>query len=155
MCQTVISIPRGIQNMVMLKSIAYITGITIAIMIFGLILFSFISGMVEQTEYIEMTEEEFMERVAEHPAYAAMYERFPDAVEEVNLGKRGGEVSVGHINMDTGNSLVLKMSYYASNSHLDGQIRCNVQNPDYHVQDMYQDLLFAASFIKSTTCLDD
>jgi len=141
--------------MVMLKSIAYITGITIAIMTFGLLLFTFISNTMEQAEHAEMTEEEFMEKIAEHPAYAAMYERFPDAVEEVSLDGRVGDVKVGHINTDTGNSLILSMSYHARNSQLYGHIVCNVQNSDDRIQDTSQDLLFAASFIKYTTCLDD
>lgn len=147
--------------MVTLKALAYITGLVIAITLFGLVLFSFIPNVIynsgwENIDRGELTAEALGEVFAEHPAYIAMYERFPDAVEEItpNTHNRGGDIRVGHINLETGNSLILNMWYGGAGRSLHGQVVCNVSDPDSASQNLHHDLLFAANFIKSTTCLE-
>lgn len=76
-----------------------IVGIGIATSVFALFLVSALPNIIENTANqwwmlgdAGMSEEALLAKFQEHPAYAAMYERFPDAVEVVYRGNGAGSM---------------------------------------------------------------
>ncbi len=85
------------------------------------------------------------------PAYVAMYERFPEAVERFTHSEHNsGEMEVGIRNPDTAMSLILRMYAYGDGiSHM--AVTCENRTTDH---EEFVDGLFAVEFIKTTDCLE-
>ena len=97
-------------------------------------------------------EEELRVKFAEHPAYVAMYERFPDAKEEYSyLGGNDGWMIVGVMNFDSGNQLVLHMYHDNYENKVNINAYCNARS-DSDRQDT--EGLFVEDFIRNTNCLE-
>ena len=61
---------------------------------------------------IETLPEETLQTFKEQPAYAAMYDRYPDAKEEFKFNKgQRSEILVGVFNAENDNHLVLQIGY--------------------------------------------
>ena len=118
-----------------LTKIAFYVGIGIAVSVFALFLISFLPFVIgnagnewERLGDAGRSDGEILAKFQEHPAYVAMYERFPGAVEKVAYHEDGGgSMEVGAMNFENNSQLVLQT----------------------HIND-----LFAESFIRNTDCLD-
>lgn len=95
--------------------------------------------------------EELMEVFAEHPAYLAIYERFPDAKEEFegNTNTGGGSLRVGVANLETGAQLILHLSTHQHNMHAHAECIQGNEGPIVSI-----DSLFVAEYISSTACIE-
>ena len=133
------------------KNIAYGTGITISISMFILFLISFVPHLWDERNLGSLDREEALALLQADPAYVAMYERFPEAVERFTHSERNnGEMEVGVRNPDTAMSLVLRMYTYAVGiSHI--TVTCE-DGAGGHGESV--DGLFAVEFIKTTDCLE-
>ena len=133
------------------KNIAYGTGITISISMFILFLISFVPHLGDERNLGSLDHEEALALLQADPAYVAMYERFPEAVERFTHSERNnGEMEVGVRNPDTAMSLVLRMYTYAAGiSHI--TVTCE-DGAGGHEESV--DGLFAVEFIKITDCLE-
>ena len=89
-------------------------------------------------------------KFSEHPAYAAMYERYPDANEEFDYYGRGdGSMTVGVMNFETDAQLTLSMRYDSHRDSIRADARCSTPSDHRDV-----DGLFAEDFIRATDCLE-
>ncbi|MCE2509282.1 MAG: hypothetical protein J4G04_08365 [Nitrosopumilaceae archaeon] len=132
------------------KRVTYYVGIGISVTLFGLWLAMVVPGMVGNLHLDNATEEEYLALFRGHAAYVAMYERFPNAVEEFIYHDNGreGEMRVGVRNHDSGTELVLSLSSYGAESVHAG-VGCESKNRQVE----WVTGLFAADFIKRTDCL--
>lgn len=150
--------------MVTLKKIAYCIGIGISLSIFVLFLYSALPNMIQNSNWdefdaIPMNNEGMLETFKEHPAYAAFYERFPDAKEELSYATNSNhsELEVGIRNFETGVELVLSMNYNKYNDDVNVHINCNVGNPlelGINSSSLRANGLFVVDFIEYTECLE-
>ena len=124
---------------------------TISISMFILFLISFVPHLGDERNLGSLDREEALALLQADPAYVAMYERFPEAVERFTHSERNnGEMEVGVRNPDTATSLVLRMYTYAVGiSHI--TVTCE-DGAGGHGESV--DGLFAAEFIKTTDCLE-
>lgn len=139
-----------------LKTITYVVGIVIAVSAFSLFLYSFLPHLInndqwENMESEDMTDEELMVEFQATPAYQAFYERFPDAKEELNNHRHGGELQVGIANFEKNNYLKLHLYFNDYDSRVNVNVNCQSSN---NQQEMHADGLFAVDFIKQTNCLN-
>ena len=149
--------------MITLRKIAYCVGISITISVFVLFLYSALPNMIQHSDWdqfdaMSMNDEEMLEIFKGHPAYAAFYERFPDATEELDNDNisRHSELKVGVRNFDTGIELILHMYYNPRNDNVNVNINCDVQGYELNVDRsaLHASELFAVDFIEQTNCLD-
>ena len=104
----------------------------------------------ERLDKSDASEEELRAKFSGHPAYAAMYERYPDANEEFEYYGRGdGRMMVGAMNFETDAQLVLSMRYDAHRDSIRADARCSTPSDHREV-----DGLFAEDFIRATGCLE-
>ena len=142
-----------------LSKFAIYLGIGIGVTFFILFLIaalpSIIESSVDQWERLDKndnSEEELRIKFQEHPAYTAMYERFPDAKEEITYHGRGnGNMRVGVMNFENNHQLILDLHYNSYENKVNANAHCNT-NFDRHR--MNADGLFAEDFILNTNCLD-
>lgn len=88
----------------------------------------------------------------EHPAYKAMYERFPDAKEEMEYHHaHRGQMRVGVMNFETDSHLILSLNYRGYADVISAQVRCVT---DSEVTSESADSLFVEDFIRITDCVD-
>ena len=118
---------------------------------FILFLISFVPHLWDERNLGSLDREEALALLQADPAYVAMYERFPEAVERFTHSERNnGEMEVGVRNPDTAMSLVLRMYTYAVGiSHI--TVTCEY-GAGGHEESV--DGLFAVEFIKTTDCLE-
>ena len=147
-----------------LPKIAIYLAIGIGVTIFGLLLYSILPHMIQNSANdweraiggMAETDEKILALFEGHPAYIAFYETYPDAKQELNSRGRGdGNLQVGVMNFDTGNQLLLEMYYDKWNDSVRVNVRCNVMgdNGDRH-RNLYAEGLFAEDFIRNIDCLD-
>lgn len=107
----------------------------------------------ERLSQVNIPEEELRAMFLAHPAYMAMYERFPDAKEEFSYREGGGDtrMTVGVMNFENNNQLILNMYYYDRESEIKTNIRCNTTS---HNGVATADGLFVEGFIQNTNCLE-
>ena len=139
-----------------LTKIAFYVGIGIAVSVFALFLISFLPFMIgnagnawERLGDTGRSDGETLAKFQEHPAYVAMYERFPGAVEKVEYHEGGGSMEVGAMNFENNSQLVLHMYIFSNDVHADATCMSDAKDGQTHIND-----LFAESFIRNTDCLD-
>ncbi len=142
--------------MLSLQKIAYGVGISIAVSVFVLFLYSFLPHLIQNEQWenidgMEMSDEELLEEFHATPAYLAFIERFPDAKEELNNHRHGGELQVGIANYEKNNSLRLNLYFNNYDDRINVNVDCQTSN---NQDNMRADGLFAIEFIKQTNCLD-
>lgn len=139
-----------------LRTITYVVGIVIAVSAFSLFLYSFLPHLIsndqwENMDRKEMSDVELMKEFQATPAYQAFYERYPDAKEELNNHKHGGELQVGVANFEKNNYLKLHLYFNDYDSRVNVNVMCQSSN---NQQEMHADGLFALDFIEQTNCLN-
>lgn len=139
-----------------MQKVAYIVGITIAISVFTLFLYSFLPHIIQNDQWeridgLTMSDEDLLKEFYATPAYVAFYERFPDAKEELNNHRHGGELQVGIANLEKGNFLKLHLYYNDRDERMNVNVSCETPN---NRENMHSDGLFAIDFIKQTDCLN-
>ena len=140
-----------------LTKTAFCVGIGMAVSLFALFMVAALPDIIKSAanQWDELgdtgkSEAEVLARFQGHPAYAAMYERFPDAVEEVTYRGNGrSSMDVGAMNFESGSQLVLGMSIYNDNVDIGVTCTSDARDGSTHI-----DGLFAESFIRNTDCLD-
>jgi hypothetical protein len=142
--------------MLTLQKIAYGVGISIAVSVFVLFLYSFLPHLInndqwENVDGLKMSNEELLKEFQATPAYVAFYERYPDAREELNNQRHGGDMQVGIANLEKGNFLKLHLYFNKYDDRVNVNVSCETSN---NSQNMHADGLFAVDFIKQTNCLN-
>lgn len=138
-----------------LRTISYVVGIVITVSAFSLFLYSFLPHLIDNDQWEnldkkDMSDAELMTEFQSTPAYQAFYERFPDAKEELNNHRHGGELEVGVANFE--NNIYLKLHLYFND--YDSRVNVNVICDSSNNQEKHADGLFALDFIEQTNCLD-
>ena len=102
------------------------------------------------------SEEDLMALFTAHPAYIAFYETYPDAKEEFENRNRGnGNLSIGVMNFETGDQIVLDMYYDKRDDRMNTNVRCNIMGEEDRRNDNFRaEGLFAEDFIRNVDCLD-
>ena len=148
-----------------LPRFAIYLAIGIGVTFFGLFLFSILPHMIENTANdweraiggsTTNSEEEIMTLLTAHPTYIAFYETYPDAKEEFEKRHRGnGNLSVGVMNFETGDQIVLDMRYDKRDDRVRINVRCTMVNEEGRRDDnLRAEGLFAEDFIRNVDCLD-
>ena len=142
--------------MLTLQKIAYGVGISIAVSVFVLFLYSFLPHLLQNDQWenidgIGMIDEELLEEFHATPAYVAFLERYPDASEELNNHRHGGELQVGVANYEKNNYLKLNLYYNDYDDRINVNVDCQTSN---NRDNLHANGLFAIEFIKQTNCLD-
>lgn len=142
--------------MLPLSKIAYGVGITIAVSVFVLFLYSFLPSIIQNEQWknidgMNMDDEKLLEEFQATPAYIAFYERFPNATEELNNYRSGGELQIGIANYEKNNYLKLNLYYNNYDDRINVNVDCQTSD---NRNNMYADGLFAIEFIKQTNCLN-
>lgn len=143
-----------------LSKFAIYLGMGIGVTIFALLLISVLPYILENSmnewerlDRNDVSEEELHVKFAEHPAYVAMYERFPDAKEEFSYhGGTNWRMTVGVMNFESGNQLVLNMHHDGYYNHVEVSAYCIIKS-DHDRRDG-GDGLFTEDFIRNTDCLE-
>ncbi len=99
-----------------LRKTAYLVGIGMAVSVFTIFMLAFVPIAIDETThrlglYDRVSKEVVLAKLQEHPAYVAMYERFPDAAEEFVERTNRASLNVGVMDFDVGNQLVLHLHY--------------------------------------------
>ena len=147
-----------------LPRFAIYLAIGIGVTFFGMFLFSILPHMIENTGNdweraigdSADSEEEIMALLTVHPSYIAFYETYPDAKEEFENRSRGnGNLSVGVMNFETGDQIVLDMRYDKRDDRVRIDVRCNMVNEEGRRDDnLRAEGLFAEDFIRNVDCLN-
>lgn len=141
-----------------LSKFAIYLGIGIGITFFVLFMIAALPGIIqnsiqqwEQLDNQSKSEVELKSKFQKHAAYQAMYERFPDAKEEITYhGGGNGNMRVGVMNFETNKQLILDMYYNMYEDRVTANVNCIGNNSE----GINTDTLFAEDFIKNTNCLD-
>lgn len=135
-----------------IQRLAYYLGIGMAVTLFVLLLIAAVPNLVQDTDYAgtdARTDAELLAMFTAHPAYSAMYERFPDAAEEFEVHGRGdGSLRVGVMDFESGTQLILYMNVHGRN------VYANIECIDTEEPRVVVDGLFAVEYIKITDCLE-
>jgi len=142
-----------------LSKFAIYLGIGMGVTFFVLFLIAALPGIMqnsiqqwEQLDNQSKSEEELKAKFQKHPAYQAMYERFPDAKEEITYhGGGNGNMRVGVMNFETKNQLILDMYYNQYDHRVNANINCVTNNSNLN---QGVDSLFVIDYIKNTNCLE-
>lgn len=134
-------------------------GMGIGVTLFGLLLFSILPHILDNSFddwnrlfVADLSEEETLEKFQQHPAYLAMYERFPDASQQVTFDKYfDGHMEIGAMNSSNGHQLILDMRYVEHEQRIRTHLYCNTLTD---TQNFATNDLFVADEIKNTDCLD-
>lgn len=142
--------------MLPLQKIAYGVGISIAVSVFVLFLYSFLPHLIqndawENIDGIGLSDEELLEEFHATPAYVAFLERYPDASEELNNHRSGGELQVGVADYEKNNYLKLNLYFNNYDDRINVNVDCQTSN---NRNNLHANGLFAIEFIKQTNCLD-
>ena len=142
-----------------LPRFAWYLGIGMAITLFVLFLITALPGIIENSwinwEMLhkgDNLKEEIYARFVEQPTYVAMYDRFPDAKEELNFhNHRDINMKVGVMNFETQNQLMLYLNYNEYDDKVHASVYCNVNSASHKLD---TDGLFVEEVIQNTNCLD-
>lgn len=105
----------------------------------------------ERLDRSDRSQDAIYEKLISHPAYAAMYEAYPDAKEEFSYGGRGsGNMRVGIMDFETYNRLTLDLYYNTRDDQVSANVYCTTQD-DRRGLDAHG--LFAEDFVRNTNCL--
>lgn len=142
--------------MISLQKIAYGVGISIAVSVFVLFLYSFLPHLLQNDQWEnidgkDMSDEELLKEFHATPAYVAFLDRYPDASEELNNHRSGGELQVGVANYEKNNYLKLNLYYNTYDDRINVNVDCQTSN---NRDNLHANGLFAIEFIKQTNCLD-
>ncbi len=149
--------------MVKLQKIAYGVGISIAVSVFVLFLYSFLPYVIQNNAWdkfddIDLSQEEMLKKFQDHPAYAAFYERFHDAKEELNYNPKESRATmeVGIRNSENGHAVLLHMYYNEYEERVTANINCELQNVELNSDrlPLHANGLFVLDFIEQTECLE-
>ena len=139
------------------KLVIYL-GIGMSVTLFGLLMVTVLPPIIEGAErgwnnlQKNPSEEEIMVMFEQHPAYVAMYERFPNATQEAEFEKHGGAtLRVGVINTENNNQLIVNMHYQEYTNSVSANLSCMSKSG---IQYDNIDSLFADDIIKTTDCLE-
>ena len=126
-----------------------------AVSVFTIFMFAFVPIAIDETThrlglYDRVSKEVVLAKLQEHPAYVAMYERFPDAAEEFVERTNRASLNVGVMDFDVGNQLVLHLRYDGYDDSVDVDVECLGESQDSR-QLIYG--LFAEDFIRGTDCV--
>lgn len=144
--------------MIPLKTIAICVGIGISVIGFGLILYTVLPLMIQNNAWdnfnSKITKEELLEKFKEHPAYAAFYEKFPDAREVLNYNSKrhDGDIQIGVANFEKANTLKLELRYNNYDDSIFVNITCFTNNGKK--QSTNTNGLFVVEYIEQTNCLE-
>ena len=106
----------------------------------------------ERLDRSDRSQDEIYSKMAEHPAYLAMYEVYPDAKEEFTYRDRGNaKLQVGVMNFETQNRLTLDLRYSAYDDRTHANVYCSVGEDRREVS---AEGLFAEGFIRNVDCLE-
>ena len=130
-----------------IQRLTYYLGIGIAATLFTLLLIIVVPNLAANWEYDARTDEEILAALRAHPAYAAMYERFPDAMESYD---GHGSLRVGVRDFESGAQLMVYMDLYRDDN-VSVYVECTKANGDQ--RDSVHDL-FVPEFIRVTDCLE-
>ena len=100
-----------------------------------------------------MSDEELLKKLKAHPSYAAFYERFPDAKEELRNQRHGGSLQVGVSNFEKNNMLSLNLDFSKHDGQVNASVYCETMNNDYN-RNLHAEGLFVLDFIENTNCLE-
>ena len=144
--------------MITLRKITYSVGLGISISMFGLFLYSFLPQLIENNPWVEignsfMSDEELLKKLKAHPSYAAFYERFPDAKEELRNHRHGGSLQVGVSNFDKDNMLSLNLVFQRYDGQVNANVYCETMG-DERNRNLNAHGLFVLDFIENTNCLE-
>ncbi len=142
-----------------LSKFAIYLGIGIGMTVFVLFLIAALPNILENSvrdwERLDKSgysEEELRAKFTEHPAYKAMYERFPDTKEDFTYyGEGDGSMMLGVINFENNNQLMLDLNYHDYEGKVRAGAYCNTESGR---DGFYADELFAEGFIRNTDCLE-
>lgn len=120
-------------------------------------LYTFLPMMIQNNQWenldgFNISEEELLKKFQAEPAYLAFYDRFPDASEELNYNRHGGDMQVGAVNFEKNNQLRLHLNYNQYDERINVNVNCDTQSNNS--RNMYADGLFAIDFINQTNCLE-
>jgi len=123
--------------------------------VFALFLYSFLPHLIQNDQWeridgLKMSDEDLLAEFQATPAYVAFYEKYPDAKEELNNRRSGGELQVGIANIEKGNFMKLNLYYNEYDDRINVNVSCETPN---NRENMHSDGLFAVDFIKQTECL--
>ena len=143
--------------MITLRKITYFVGLGISISMFGLFWYTFLPEIIQNNPWAEignsfMSDEELLKKLKAHPSYAAFYERFPDAKEELRNHRHGGSLQVGVSNFEKNNMLSLNLRFQTY-GNVNANIHCRTMNNDYD-RNLSAEGLFVLDFIENTNCLE-
>lgn len=100
----------------------------------------------------DAVEQKMREKFSEHPAYKAIYERFPDAKEEMESYRAShGTMRIGVMNFETNSHLILYLDYSNYGDNMHARAVCVT---DSEVTSESADSLFVEDFIRRTGCVD-
>ena len=130
----------------------------IGVIMFALFLFSALPHVLEGALYqwdrldkSDASKEQLRAKFVEHPAYRAMYERFPNATEDLShYGGNDGRMTVGVMNFENNHQLQLELYYNNRDDRVRVDVNCHMQ-PDYWNS---VEGVFAEDFIRNTDCLE-
>ncbi len=134
-----------------LQRLAYYLGIGMVSTLFTLLLIMVVPNLAQDAGYDAKTDDDILAMFTTHPAYLAMYERYPNAVEEFEVGDHGdASLRVGVMDFESGVQLVLFMNAYRDHvGYVNVECVGNDEDPGTRV-----DGLFAAEFIRVTDCIE-
>lgn len=140
-----------------LQKIAYILGMGIAVSVFSLFLYSFLPHMIQSDQWDilgnNLSDEELLELFKSDPSYSAFYEKYPNAFENFENHRHGGELTLIAGSYGTQqNMLNLHMYYDNYDQRVNLDINCETYYNDRNQQ--YAHGAFVVKFIEETECLD-
>ncbi len=104
------------------------------------------------------TDEELEKIFLESKEYQSFVERFPDHDREFSRDYHSAQFSVGAMNIDSGNQLIMDMYLYGySGSRMEKNIHCELSEDvdgEYDIRMMHVNGVMVKSLIETTKCLD-
>lgn len=98
-------------------------------------------------------EDEFLEMFESHKSYLAMYEKYPNAIQEyISYGRGEGHLNVAVMDYETNNRLTLNLSFYSQNNNIQSTVTC------YNAVDdntQYIESPLDETYIRNGNCLNE
>ncbi len=142
--------------MLTLQRIAYGVGISISVSVFVLFLYTILPELIINNGWTNMdgnqlTDEELLKEFHATPAYIAFLERYPDAQEDLNSHRSGGDLQVAVGNNEKENYLKLVLYFNSYDDRINVNVDCQTLHNDAN---LHANGIFSIDFIKQTNCLD-
>ena len=145
--------------MELLPKVGIYIGIFIGLAFFTIFIIAIFPNMVDSVERDwkkitpTLSHDEILEKLKSQPAYAAFYDRFPDAKEQYEPNRnRNGELTVSIGNFEKYNVLRLELRYDIRDDFIRLDVRCDTQNETFDNLKTRGPLV--VDFIQETNCLD-